>query len=218
MQGGLAWRPLGVAVLSFRVAAASTETGAIGACGLAALPMLQPSPILQSVPSSIATLGLVSARAWAIARLAGDRSRGATMPGPPPKHPDARRRRNASPTFRLLPFYGRKGRAPKWPLPEPPTETQLKRWRHLWRSPQATAWQDMGEIASTVAYYVLLESWSLNPDAASAIRAEARQLNDRLGLNPRAMRSLGWQIDSDAGEQASTPKVARIVDYRKRLG
>ena len=140
------------------------------------------------------------------------------MPGPPPKHPDTRRRRNASPTFRVLPASGRKGRAPKWPLADPPSAVQAARWRRLWKSPQATAWSDMGQIEESVAYYVLLESWSLSEDCPGAIRAEMRQMNDRLGLNPKAMRSLGWQVEDVSAEAAPSAKVAQIVDYRKLLG
>lgn len=38
------------------------------------------------------------------------------MPGPPPKHPDQRARRNAAPGMTMLPAVGRRGRAPAWPL------------------------------------------------------------------------------------------------------
>lgn len=38
------------------------------------------------------------------------------MPGPAPKHPDHRARRNATVAMTKLPAEGRKGRAPAWPL------------------------------------------------------------------------------------------------------
>lgn len=38
------------------------------------------------------------------------------MPGPPPKHPSQRRRRNATPALTQLPAEGRQGKTPTWPL------------------------------------------------------------------------------------------------------
>lgn len=46
------------------------------------------------------------------------------MPGPQPKDPSARRRRNTPATVTMLPVAGRKGRAaPDWPLPPDPNLT-----------------------------------------------------------------------------------------------
>lgn len=49
---------------------------------------------------------------------------------------------------------------------------------------------------------------------------EARQLEDRLGLNPKAMRSLGWEISAveavmDAG---NADDIADLDAFRARLG
>jgi hypothetical protein len=49
--------------------------------------------------------------------------------------------------------------------------------------------------------------------------AEARQLEDRLGLNPKAMRSLGWDIMAVAPEESGD--AADVVDidaFRARVG
>ena len=50
--------------------------------------------------------------------------------------------------------------------------------------------------------------------------SEARQLEDRLGLNPKAMRSLGWEISAVEGiaEGSSDPDVADLDAFRSRLG
>ena len=46
--------------------------------------------------------------------------------------------------------------------------------------------------------------------------AEARQLEDRLGLSPAAMRRLRWEIgESDVGAPRA---VANINDYQDRTG
>ncbi len=139
------------------------------------------------------------------------------MPGPPPKHPANRRRRNQSPTFRILPASGRPGRAPKWPLEVKPSKVQAARWRALWCTPQALAWDDMGDVSSAVAYFVLLESWVMDPDATTTHRNEFRQMSDRLGLNPRALRSLGWHVDDVEIEQAPLATVPSLTSYRDRL-
>lgn len=48
------------------------------------------------------------------------------MPGPAPKHPSRRARRNSSTSLTTLPAKGRAGKAPKWPL-LPDTERTAKK-------------------------------------------------------------------------------------------
>lgn len=70
------------------------------------------------------------------------------------------------------------------------TESDL--WRELWATPQATKWEALGyyrEVAQYVRWKVRGETGDL--DAAK----EARQWSDRLGLTPKAMKMLGWEID-----------------------
>ena len=113
------------------------------------------------------------------------------MPNPPKIDPQ-RGARGRGP--RRLPAEGRKGRAPRWPLPgnASPAETDL--WAELWRTPQATAWDQLGWTRTVGRYCrVLLAAETLDAQAMS----EARQLEDRLGLTPKAMRLLLWEISSD---------------------
>ena len=115
------------------------------------------------------------------------------MPGPAPKDPSSRRRRNVSVGKTLLPAGGRDGVVPAWPFSgasEPET------WAELWGTPQSVAWERAG-WTRTVARYALLLSEVEVPDAKASILAEVRQLEDRLGLNPKAMRSLLWEVTSD---------------------
>jgi hypothetical protein len=70
-------------------------------------------------------------------------------------------------------------------------------WRDLWRTPQAVAWEDLGWTRVVARYAVVLlaaERLEAGP------LAEARQLEDRLGLTPKAMRLLLWTIDDDVEE------------------
>lgn len=136
--------------------------------------------------------------------------------GPAP-NPNARRR-NARPAFRRLPAAGRRGDPPPWPLGKP-TTGEAALWADLWASPQAVAWEDLGWVRTVARYarIVLVAERRGKPNAA--VMAEARQLEDRLGLNPKAMRSLGWDIVAmeaeDSGDAGET--VVDIDAFRTRL-
>lgn len=84
-------------------------------------------------------------------------------------------------------------------LPVPPlpkgrewTASEKARWSELWKSPQATQWDD--SVTGTVAVLVVYES-AIYSGAASAWQAqEARYAGESLGLTPKAMAALGWGI------------------------
>jgi hypothetical protein len=86
-------------------------------------------------------------------------------------------------------------------------------WAELWATPQAAAWERLGwtrEVAQYVRWKVKAEQGDL--DAAK----EARQLADRLGLNPLAMLRLRWEVAEDeVSEQRTTRQ--RPVSTRQRL-
>ena len=93
-----------------------------------------------------------------------------------------------------LPAEGRKGDPPDWPLYGNPTAVQAEAWRELWATPQAVMWERQGWTRVVARYViVMLEAELLNKDAL----AEARQLEDRLGLTPKAMRLLLWVVAPD---------------------
>lgn len=136
------------------------------------------------------------------------------MPGPPP-NPNARRR-NARPAGRALPPEGRQGDPPPWPLPRP-TKGALTLWADLWASPQAAAWEELG-WTRVVARYTRLLLAAERPEAPVTLLGEVRQLEDRLGLNPMAMRRLQWEVTPrPAAVAASTGgEVAQLDAYRTR--
>ena len=117
------------------------------------------------------------------------------MPGPPPKHPAQRRRRNNKPDLLALPAEGRKGRAPKWPLPEQ-SKAEAKVWVEMWHTPQAAAWERLG-WNRTVARYVRFLVEAEKPESSVALLSEVRQLEDRLGLTPMSMLRLRWEVKAD---------------------
>lgn len=136
------------------------------------------------------------------------------MPGPPPSRNP--RRRNARPDWRALPAAGRKGEAPKWPLASR-VKGSVDLWRDLWSRPQAVAWDEDGQ-ERVVARYVLLVLEAEKPDASAALLSEVRQLEDRIGLNPLAMKRLLWEVvDLPAGD-GDDGEVIDLDDYRELYG
>ena len=116
------------------------------------------------------------------------------MPGPPP-NPN-RRRRNVGPPIIRLPSEGRADAGPpKWPLGKPSIGESAV-WLDLWRTPQAVMWERLA-WARLVARYVRVLLRAEERDAGRDVMAEARQLEDRLGLTPMAMMRLHWEVASD---------------------
>lgn len=140
------------------------------------------------------------------------------MPGPAPKDPAARRRRNAAVGKTVLPAGGRVGDVPVWPIFE---VSEPSVWALLWRLPQASAWE-RDHMQFVVADYALLRARLYGDDAPSAsLLAEKRNQETVLGLNPKAMRSLLWEVSGEDAvadrrqEKGSTP--SRTASKRVQL-
>jgi hypothetical protein len=112
------------------------------------------------------------------------------MPNPPKMEPQRGARGRGVVT---LPAEGRPGEPPEWPIGDPhPMESAL--WRDLWATPQAVMWEKLGWTRVVARYCrVAIVAEGLDKDAMS----EARQLEDRLGLTPKAMRLLLWTVAAD---------------------
>ncbi|MDP9459514.1 MAG: hypothetical protein M3Q22_04405 [Actinomycetota bacterium] len=95
-----------------------------------------------------------------------------------------------------LPAEGRAGRAPAWPLAGAQEPQEAAAWAELWRTPQAVAWERLG-WSRTVARYCRVMVASEQPGASPALLAQATALEDRLGLTPKAMRLLLWEVVED---------------------
>lgn len=80
-------------------------------------------------------------------------------------------------------------------------------WAALWKTPQATQWEKRGwfrEVALYARHQAKAEAGSLDDSK------EARQREDRLGLNDMAMLRLRWEIvDVAATGRAPAPKSRR---------
>jgi len=124
-------------------------------------------------------------------------------------------RRNARVGPLVLPAEGRRGLAPNWPLAGGASSAEATLWAELWATPQAVAWEHHG-WTRVVARYVrcALMAEELEKNAL----AEARQLEDRLGLTPKAMRMLLWTISADdLAEKRAEKTEAADDDPRKRF-
>lgn len=98
-----------------------------------------------------------------------------------------------------------------------PSQAVVALWGALWSSPQAAAWEDLG-WTRVVARYAKLLVAAEKASATAALLAEVRQLEDRLGLTPMAMRRLQWEIDDGAEINAEPSEVVNIDDYRDLYG
>ena len=135
------------------------------------------------------------------------------MAGNPPPKGDTRRRRNVSVGKTLLPAGGREGDVPEWPLTLVP---EASPWADLWHTPQAVAWERLGYFRVVARYSLLLEL--AEAGAAAPIQGEVRQLEDRLGLTPKAMRMLLWEITSDeVAEKRDESKPSKAASKRAQL-
>jgi hypothetical protein len=140
------------------------------------------------------------------------------VPGPPPDR--NARRTNYRPDWRTLPAEGRQGDPPAFPLGKP-TKAVESAWVDLWSTPQAVAWEELGWIR-LVARYAKLLIESEKRDAKVTLLGEVRQLEDRLGLSPMAMKRLQWEIgdanadtDADTAEGDRPDNVTEIEQYRQ---
>lgn len=115
-----------------------------------------------------------------------------------------------------LPAGGRQGPAPEWPLPDPPDSYEMSTWEQLWTSPQAVAWDHLGWTRVVARYARILAFAEQN--ASAPAWGEARQLEDRLGLTPKAMRMLLWVVAEDeVGQQRQASAKGRSTSPKRRL-
>ena len=105
-----------------------------------------------------------------------------------------------------LPAEGRKAPAPEWPFSEF-TLDEAEAWGQLWATPQAVAWERLGWVRTVARYCrVMLAAEAAN--ATPALLAQATAMEDRLGLTPKAMRLLLWQVVDD---ELTAKRAAKVV-------
>ena len=135
--------------------------------------------------------------------------------GPAPNPNSRRQAGNQAHTWLDLPAEGYQGPVPDWPLDEPTVAEQVM-WSRYWRKPQAAAWARI-QLVDEVALYVRVFLMGARGEGDVKAMTEARQIGERLGLNPTAMLKNRWRVVTDeVGDKRETRKPA-AANPRRRL-
>jgi hypothetical protein len=133
------------------------------------------------------------------------------MPGPPPKDPALRVRRNKVATRASI---GRAAPAKKRTLPprKPAWHAEARRtWDDWWRSPEAAEWTQV-HVSGLLRVIVLVDDFwrATTSGERKAIAAEIRLQGAEFGLSPLAKRRLQWERIHQEDEEtaAAKPRVA----------
>ena len=133
--------------------------------------------------------------------------------GPTPNPNSRRQSGNQAHTWLDLPAAGYEGEIPEWPLAKV-SDAELAMWSRYWRKPQASAWARMC-LVDEVAMYV--RAFLVGADGDVKAMTEARQMGDRLGLNPTAMLKNRWRVRSDEVLEQREAKKSPGTTARRRL-
>jgi hypothetical protein len=154
------------------------------------------------------------------------------MPGPLPDGNARRRNAPTIPTTNL-PAGGFTGPRPEVPDPVELRDAGLAWWTWAWRTPQAAAWDagshqiiarrasleddlvaihlvrgldylELAEDDTSAAIRAAIARVSAMATGRLAITKEMRELDDRLGLTPKALAALRWKIVDDAPAAPAT--------------
>lgn len=87
-------------------------------------------------------------------------------------------------------------------------------WVDYWHSPQAVVWEVVG-CHRAVAMLCQLEDQINAGSTVATVLTKHGQLQDRLGLTPKAMRAMLWEIDGELAPATTTN--ATIDNYRAML-
>lgn len=148
------------------------------------------------------------------------------MPGPAPKNPSTRGRRNKPTTKATLRPHTK--RAPAMPKRKLPWHAMTKQWwRDVWASPMSPEWDasDVHNVHILAAIYD--DIWNAEtPRERTQAAAEYRQQRKDLGLTPFDRRRLEWTIEQaaeakDRGDRrrakTAAPKRKAAADPREGL-
>jgi hypothetical protein len=151
--------------------------------------------------------------------------------------PDPNRQRRNAPLIPTtnLPAAGRQGPPPRVPDGYKLNHHGRRFWKWAWSTPQAAAWDEgcvylvarraqlEGErttlraavpklsVDEIIEAGALLDLARTIAGAAATVDREIRELDDRLGLNPKARAALRWQITAgdEPSEESPADEVAR---------
>lgn len=134
------------------------------------------------------------------------------MPGPAADPFSRKSQSGRNGSWIELPSDGYDGALPDWPLAEPMDDSEHDLWHEVWRTPQAAMWAQRG-LDRVVARYVRV-TIRAEAGTSGALLAEVRQLEDRLGLSPMALKKLQWIINKpqQGVKLAEVTKIDRFAD------
>jgi hypothetical protein len=130
------------------------------------------------------------------------------MPGPDPKHPSTRARRNKTATAATL-RADHAIQAPELPGDEWHPLT-LAWWRDIWASPMAPEYDDSDRHGLFVLAQLVEDFWRAETvTQRKDLAAELRQQGQRFGLSPIDRRRLQWEIErSEEAQEKGTKRRA----------
>lgn len=129
------------------------------------------------------------------------------MPGPLPKPAEQRTRRHKVIGQQKLEAPSKPDGIPPCPMPSHPKTQEW--WDTIWRSPMAKVWADTDVFA--LERLALLWDLVYLGAATAAILAEMRQMEDRYGLSPAALRKLQWEVEANGGKVEDTPEPGSVA-------
>ncbi len=136
------------------------------------------------------------------------------MPGPPPKPPGQRRRRNKGPKSQTLRVNAANAanvstKVPVLPDSELLLEETRAWWVTVWSSPMAAVYLEAD--VPVLARLAGLVDRVHRGESGARLLTEIRSLEDRFGLSPLARRRLQWEVERATG---SAPPAGEEEDER----
>lgn len=123
------------------------------------------------------------------------------MPGPAPKSPALRQRRNATTTRAALPAAAVMAKNAVPSLPEGEWHPRVQEWwRTVWRSPMAAEFLKSDEVGGLYLLADLYQArWTCRDDAKALVEVakEIRLQEVRFGLSPMDRRRLQWEVGKE---------------------
>jgi hypothetical protein len=105
--------------------------------------------------------------------------------------------------WKVLPITGRSGETPAWPLPAA-SDRETWHWERLWKTPQATEWEKLGQVVQVAVYVRRLVAIE-DPGATASLGNHVLRLEEGLGLTIPGLHRNRWQIGGGAAAQPEQP-------------
>jgi len=136
------------------------------------------------------------------------------MPGPVPKPPGQRRRRNKAVKAEQLPAISAKA-TPILPDSDGLLERTREWWKTVWSSPMAAVFLE-ADVAA-LARLASLVNRVHRGESSARLLGEIRALEDRFGLSPLARRRLQWEVDRAAAVAGGGAAVTETEERWRRV-